>query len=170
MISCWKGRRKGVFRFINGTVFGKCQKNGCKECGFFSSFSEQFCYQNRFSNSREFWHMQFLSYLCLCMRGALHSASWGVLCMTRWGPAQHPWSTPSLPHQTTSHHDSSYCTEKAALHEEISEHARYMHFSVVLPRWATLSKLVACCGQEMQSLLEPSRALSGNLHGHSSIA
>ena len=95
--------------------------------------------------------MQFLSNFCLCMRGALRSTRWGVLCMTRWDP----WYTPSLPHQPTSHRYCSYCTEEAALHEEISEHARYVHFSAVLPLWATLSKLVACCGQEMHSLLEP---------------
>ena len=64
-------------------------------------------------------------------------------------------SIPSLPHQTTSHHDCSCSTEEAALHKEISEHARYVHFSAVLPRSATLSKLVACCGREMHSLVEP---------------
>ena len=44
---------------------------------------------------------------------------------------------------------------RPALHEEISEHARYVHFSAVLPLCATLSKLVACCGWDMHSLLEP---------------
>ena len=39
--------------------------------------------------------------------------------------------------------------------EEISEHARYVHFLAVLPLCATLSELVACCGREMHSLLEP---------------
>ena len=64
-------------------------------------------------------------------------------------------SIPSLPHQTTSNRDCSYCTEEAALHEEISEHARYVHLSAVLPLCATLSKLVACCEREMHCLLEP---------------
>ena len=45
--------------------------------------------------------------------------------------------------------------EEAVLPEEISEHARYVHFSALLPLCATLSKLVACCRREMHSLLEP---------------
>ena len=46
--------------------------------------------------------------------------------------------------------DREYSAEEAAQHEEISKHARYVNFSAVLPLRATLSKLVACCGREMQ--------------------
>ena len=80
------------------------------------------------------------------------------LCMTRWVPAQHPgpfhYCHTKRPPVVTARAAlrKCHCTRRI---QEISEHARYVHFSAILPLHATLSELVACCGREMHSVLEP---------------